>query len=359
VSEPYQASAKALVTGGTGLLGSHIAEQLCRQGIAVRALCRVGSDTAFLRSLGAEIVDGDVTDLESVRRACAGAEVVYHSAARVGDWGPWEDFVRVSIDGTQNLLDASAEAGVKRFLHISSISVYGRVDGEGKIFDETAPLGVKLHKRSYYTRAKIEAEKRAWSMHESGRMPVTVIRPSWLYGPRDRASLPRIIDSIRRRKVKLIGDGENRCNVVHAANVAEACILAAQSDRAIGEVYNCCHDGVLTHRQYFNMIAAALGEPEITKCVPYRVAYGAAFLMECFCHLFRTKNPPLITRYSVWLLGRRCFFECNKIKEQLGWSSTIGYEQGIPAAVQDFLGPTGDKRAQTAQPTREPVETAP
>jgi nucleoside-diphosphate-sugar epimerase len=67
----------------------------------------------------------------------------------------------------------------------------------------------------------------------------------------------------------------------------------------------------------------------------------------------------MITRYSVWLLGRRCFFECNKIKEQLGWSSTIGYEEGIPAAVQDLLKSTGNKPAETAQPTREPVETAP
>lgn len=330
-------SRTALVTGGTGLLGSHIAEQLRQQGWNVRALCRAGSRTGFLEGIGVTIVPGDLTDRHALREACEGVDVVYHAAARVGDWGPWDDFVRISIDGTQNLLDVCAAAGVKRFLHISSISVYGHVDGEGSAFDETAPLGVDVHKWSYYTRAKVEAESRVWAAHKSGKVHVSVIRPSWLYGPRDRATLPRLIDSIRNGKLKIIGDGSNRLNVVHAGNVAEASILAATSDRALGEAYNCCHDGVITQRQYFDMIADALGEKRVTKSVPYRVAYHAAFLMECFGHAFNTKKPPLATRYAIWLMGRRCFFECNKLKQQLGWSSSVEYGAGVRAAVEDYL----------------------
>ena len=358
VNESGRGSSLSLVTGGTGLLGSHIAEQLHGRNRRVRALCRSGSDTTFLRSLGAEIIDGDLTDREAVRRACTGVDVVYHAAARVGDWGPWEDFVRVSVDGTQHLLDGAAAARVGRFLHISSISVYGHVDGDGKVFDESAPLGVNLHKWSYYTRAKIEAEKRVWAMHSSGRMPVTVIRPSWLYGPRDRATLPRLIDSMRGRKLKIIGDGLNRLNVVHAGNVAEAAILTADSDRAIGEAYNCCHDGVLAQRMYFDRIANAISEPPITKSVPYRVAYSAAFLMECFGHAFRTKKPPLVTRYAVWLMGRRCFFECNKLKEHVGWSSSVGYAEGIADSVRDYLAHTGKPRRSPPLPASEPARAA-
>lgn len=348
----------SLVTGGTGLLGSHVAEQLHRRGRQVRALCRTGSDTAFLKDLGAEIIHGDLTDREVVRRACNGVEVVYHAAARVGDWGPWEDFVRVSVDGTQNLLEEAAAARIRRFLHISSISVYGHVEGEGQIFDESAPLGVNVHRWSYYTRAKVEAEKRVWAIHASGRMPVTVIRPSWLYGPRDRATLPRLIDSIRRRKLKIIGDGTNRLNVVHAGNVAEAAILAADSDRAVGEAYNCCHDGVLTQRSYFDRIADAIGEPPVTKSVPYRVAYSAAFLMECFGHAFKTKNPPLVTRYAVWLMGRRCFFECKKLKDHVGWSSSVGYAEGIADAVQDFLATNGRAHRSSLTGVPNPAQAA-
>jgi len=354
MGDPVGSATAALVTGGTGLLGSHIAEQLHRRGRRIRALCRKASDTVFLRGIGAEIIDGDLTDREALRRACAGVDVVYHAAARVGDWGPWEDFVRVSVDGTQHLLDAAAAAGVRRFLHISSISVYGHIDGEGKVFDESSPVGVNVPRWSYYTRAKVEAERLVWAMHASGRIPVTVIRPSWLYGPRDRATLPRLIDSIRRRKLKIIGDGQNRLNLVHAGNVAEAAILAAESDRAVGEAYNCCHDGVLTQRGYFDRVADAVGEPRIRKSVPYGVAYAASFLMECFGHAFKTKNPPLATRYAVWLMGRRCFFECNKLKEQLGWSSSIGYDAGIADAVRDHLAHTGDTRPRRATTVPEP-----
>ncbi len=326
-----------LVTGGTGLLGSHIVEQLRRRGRRVRALVRRGSDTSWLKTQDVELVEGDITDAASLTRACAGVRNVYHAAARVGDWGPWEDFVRVSIDGTRNLLEAAIAAGVERFLHISSISAYGHIDGAGLVLDETAPLGRQLARWSYYSRAKVAAEELVWAAHRDKRIDVTVIRPSWLYGPRDRATLERLIAAIRGRKSKLLGDGTNRLSVVHAANVAEASILAAESDCAKGEAYNCSNDGEITQQEYFNAIAKAIGEPPITRKVPYRVAKTAAFLFEVFGHLFRTKKPPLVTRYSVWLMGRRCFFDAGKARRQLGWNSTISYEAGIPAAIEWYL----------------------
>ncbi|MEE9296719.1 MAG: NAD-dependent epimerase/dehydratase family protein [Phycisphaerae bacterium] len=327
----------ALVTGGTGLLGSHIVEQLCKRGRRVRALVRLESDTTWLRTQDVELVVGDVTDPDSLKRACAGVKIVYHAAARVGDWGKWDDFVRVSIDGTGNLLEAAIDAGVGRFLHISSISAYGHVDGEGLVIDESAPLGRQLARWSYYSRAKVDAEKLVWAAHRDGRLDVTVIRPSWLYGPRDRVTLGRIIKAIRRRKTKLIGDGTNRLSVVHAANVAQAAILAAEFDAARGEAYNCSNDGEITQAEYFNAIAAAIGEPPVTRKVPYGVAKSAAFLFEVVGHLFRMKKPPLVTRYSVWLIGRRSFFETQKARRQLGWQPTISYETGIPAAVRWYL----------------------
>ena len=326
-----------LVTGGTGLLGSHVVEQLVGRGRAVRALVRPGSDVRFLQSQGVELVEGELSDRASLDRACRGVQRVYHAAARVGDWGPWSDFVRVTIEGTRNLVEAACQAGVDRFLHISSISAYGHPDGEGLVLDETAPLGQNLHHWSYYSRAKVDAERIVWHAHEAGRIAATVIRPSWLYGPRDRVTMGRLIDSIRTRKAKLIGRGDNRLNVVHAGNVAEGAILAAEADAAAGQSYNCSNDGVLTQEQYFNMIAATLGEPPVTRRVPYHVAKTAALVLECVGHAFRLSKPPLITRYSVWLLGRKCFFDCTKARQQLGWKSTISYEEGIPAAVQDHL----------------------
>ncbi len=335
-----------LVTGATGLLGSHIVEQLVKRGRHVRALVRPGSDVEFIKGLKVELVEGDITDRASLDRACQGVDRVYHSAARVGDWGPWSEFQAITIDGTRNLIAAAADAKVKRMLHISSISAYGHPDGKGLIIDETAPLGRSLHHWSYYSRAKVEAEKLIWQAHEDGLVAMTVVRPSWLYGPRDRATIGRLIESIRSGKAKLIGSGDNRLNVVYAGNVAEGAILAAESAVGAGQAYNCSNDGVLTQKQYFNMVAAALSEPPIAKHVPYRVARTAAFVFECIGHLLGSKKPPLVTRYSVWLIGRQCFFECNKAREQLGWKSTVSYEEGIPAAVREFLDQKGSQAKQ-------------
>jgi len=324
-----------LVTGGTGLLGSHIVEQLRRRGRAVRALVRPGADTRWLRGQDVELVDGDVTDPASLDRACDGVQCVYHAAARVGDWGRWPDFVRITIDGTRNLFDAAERAGVPRFIHISSISVYGHVNQRGLVIDETAPLGVNVHRWSYYTRAKVIAEQELWRRHEAGsKVKYTVIRPSWLYGPRDRATLGRLIGLVRAGKAKLLGDGENRLNVVHAANVAEACILAADSPAAVGRAYNCSNDGELTQKQYFDLVARTIGAPPVTRKVPFQLAYNAAFVMECVGHLFRQKNPPMITRYAVWLMGRQTFFSAERARKELGWKSNIGYNEGIPAAIR-------------------------
>jgi nucleoside-diphosphate-sugar epimerase len=339
-----------LVTGASGLLGSHIVEKLCRIGRPVRVVVRPTSDTSWLKTLPVEIVRGDVTDEASLESALQGVSNVFHAAARVGDWGPWSDFKTITIDGTSKLVRVAERAKIRRFVHISSISVYGYVDGEGQSFDEQTQLGQHLYKWAYYTRAKIEAEKIVWEANRRGHMPCTVIRPSWLYGERDRTTIGRLIDSIREGRAMLIGDGDNRLNVVHAGNVAEACILAADLDVARGQAYNCSNDGVLTQKEYFNAVARALDCPPVSRRIPYRAAYSAALLMECLYRMARSRKPPLITRYSVWLIGRRCFFETSKAREQLGWKSSVSYEQGIPAAVQDYLQRTSQRPPGRAAP---------
>ena len=182
-----------LVTGATGLLGSHITQKLRAAGEPVRVLVRPSSDTSVLDQWGVEKAVGDITDRESLDAAMKGVTRLYHAAARVGDWGPWQSFVSITIEGTRNLLDAARKASLQRFLHISSISAYGHPDGEGLVLDESAPLGQDLHRWSYYSRAKAEAERLAWEYHRRGDVPLTVVKPSWLYGERDRASIPRLI----------------------------------------------------------------------------------------------------------------------------------------------------------------------
>jgi 2-alkyl-3-oxoalkanoate reductase len=323
-----------LVTGATGLLGSHIAANLRKSGQSVRALVRKSADTKFLREIGVELAYGDVTDRASIDAAMKGVKVVYHAAARVGDWGPWREFVEITINGTRNMVESAAAAKVERFLHVSSISAYGHPNQAGLVLDESAPLGQNLYRWSYYSRAKVEAENILWEASAQKRLAVTVIRPSWLYGERDRASMPRLIRAVRTGKIKLVGDGSNRLNLTYAGNEADGIILAATSPQAAGQAYNLCHDGSITLAEYLNRIAAAIGAKPVTRKVPYNVAYTAALVFECVGHLLHQKKPPLVTRYSLWLMGRKVFFSSDKICRDLGYAPAVGYDEGIARSVK-------------------------
>lgn len=326
-----------LVTGATGFLGSHIAEKLVQNGQPVRALVRPTSKTDFLKELGVENTVGDLADPKSLEPALDGVETVYHSAAKVGDWGHWPDFERDTIQATDNLARAALKAGVKRFIHVSSISAYGNPDGKDLVIDETCPLGQNMHKWSYYTRAKVAAENNLWQMHRDEGLPLTVIRPSWIYGIRDRTSIARLHRMITTGRIKILGSGDNRLNTVYAGNVADACLLAAQNDIALGQAYNCSNDGEITQKQYLSLWADAFGCPPPKVHVPYWLAYSLAFDLEVIGRLFKWKKPPFITRYSVWLMGRSVFFPADKARQQLGWQSRVSYEEGVKRTADWFL----------------------
>ncbi len=333
-----------LVTGATGLLGSHIVEKLRARGQPVRVLVRPGADRSWLQTQAVEFTAGDITDPASLPAACQGVDVVYHSAAKVGDWGPWEDFQRITIDGTRNLLEAAIGAGVRRFVHISSISAYGYHTNEGTI-DETAPLGYKLYRWAYYSKSKVAAEELVWDAHRRGAIEVVVIRPAWIYGPRDRTTIARLVTMIRQRRAKILGRGDNRLNVVYAGNVATAAILAADLPEADGQAFNCSNDGLITQQQYFDLLAEACGAPPVRRHAPYRAAYTAGFLLECIGHLFHAKKPPFVTRYAVWLMGRRSYFSAEKARRVLGWRPSVPYEVGVPLTVRWYLEQIGEQPA--------------
>ena len=330
-----------LVTGGTGLLGSHIVEQLRKRNMPVRVLVRRGSDRTWLQTQGVEFADGDITDPASLQRACAGVDVLYHAAAKVGDWGPWEDFQRITIDGTRNVVEAAVAAKVRRLVHISSISCYGYHTKDGTV-DETFELGYKLYKWAYYSRSKIAAERIAWEAYKAGRIELTVILPAWIYGERDRTTIARLYRMIKAGQAKILGPGDNRLNVVYAGNIAEAAVAAAGRADCNGEAFNCSNDGEITQQQYFDLLARAIGAPPVTRHAPYRAAYCVGFVLECLGHAFKWAKPPFVTRYAVWLMGRRSYFSAEKARRVLGWKATVPYEVGVPNTVrwyeQNVLG---------------------
>jgi nucleoside-diphosphate-sugar epimerase len=326
-----------LVTGGSGLLGSHIAERLIARGDRVRILARPGSATGFVEALGAERIQGNLTDPAACARAVQGVEIVYHAAAKVGDWGPWREFQVHCIDATRNLAEASAAAGLRRFLHISSTSAYGHPVDPGRPIDESTPLGQNVWVWDPYTHSKVESERTLWALADSGRLPLTVIRPSWLYGERDRTTVARIVNRIQRGKMRIIGRGDNPISAIYAGNVADAAILAANDDASVGEAYNVTNQGRITQREFLGYFASACGVPARFRRVSYPTAYAVSFLLEAHGRLTHRVRPPLISRYATWLMGRYLEYSTQKIQSRLGWQPRVSYEESITRAVRWYL----------------------
>jgi 2-alkyl-3-oxoalkanoate reductase len=335
-----------LITGARGQLGSHIAEQLRAAGMSVRALVRPGKDAAFLREIGVEIVEGDLRDAEAVRRAVAGASVVYHCAARVSDWGPWSVFEEEAVTATRNLVDACNAAKVGRLLHVSSISVYGHPKLQaGQSVTEDVLLGQGFWMWDYYPRAKLLAEQIAWEFPR-----VTVIRPSWLYGPRDRVTIPRIVPALLGRRVPLLGKGDNLLNIIYAGDVAAGAILAANHAQALGQAYNLCSEGEVTQVDLLNAMTDALSLPRVTKHMPYFIAIRFAFLQEAIARLLRRAKPPTITRRAVYLVGRSTRFSIAKAAAQLGWRPHMKIQDGVWRTLEWYFSLPENRHIQINAP---------
>jgi nucleoside-diphosphate-sugar epimerase len=308
------------------MLGGHVAEALRRRGLRVRAIARPTSDTRWLEEMGAEVARADLSDPSSLLSAVEGAAVVYHCAARVGDWGPWKVFQKDIVEATGNLLVACQAAGVGRFLHVSSINVYGRVQPpEGSAITEDQPLGQSLWWWDHYCRAKIEAE----GLVRAYPLPWTVIRPSWIYGPRDRNSIPRVLRALESGSVKIVGDGTNKLNIVYAEDVAEGAVLAATSPLAVCRAYNLSSSGEVTQRELLDALTDHLKLPRIQRSVPFSLAFAGGFLMEMLGRALGWKQPPQLTRYAVALIGRPTSYSTERASRELGWSPRVHPLEGI------------------------------
>jgi nucleoside-diphosphate-sugar epimerase len=323
----------ALVTGATGLLGSHLAERLVAGGTPVRALVRPGADAAYLRTLGVELVPGDLLDPAACARAVGGVDAVYHAAAKVGDWGSWAEFKTGCLDATDNLAGAAHRAGVRRFVHISSTSAYGHPPEGGPPVTEDDPLGQNFWPIwDHYTRSKVEQERRLWALAGRG-LPLTVIRPSWLYGERDRTTTRRLVDRLERGQMQLIGRGDNPLSAIYAGEVAAAAVRAAGLPIAAGRAYNVTDQGPITQRDFFALWAEAVGVPPAGRRKPYGLVFGAALGLEAAWKLARSRKPPLITRYATWLMGRDVRYSTDRARAELGWSPALGYPEAIGRTV--------------------------
>ncbi|HMF19375.1 MAG TPA: NAD-dependent epimerase/dehydratase family protein [Gemmataceae bacterium] len=323
-----------VLTGATGLLGSHIAEALTARGEHVRALVRPGSDVAFLRQLGVELTESDLLEPASLPKAVGEADIVYHCAARVGNWGTKKEFHTEIVETTRNLLQACAAGRVGRVLYVSSLSVYGHPrEPRNGFLTEDEPFCQRLGIFDHYCRAKAEAEGLARAYGKD----ITIVRPSWIYGPRDRNGFPRLVHALRDRWVSIVGSGDNPLNIVYAADVADGAIRAANCPEARGRVYHLSSEGEITQRQFFDVLTDALSLPRIHKHVPVRLAWFGGLLGELIARSLRWRRSPHVTCYGMSLLTRSTKFSIARAKTELGWQPQVNPHEGLKRTLEWYL----------------------
>jgi nucleoside-diphosphate-sugar epimerase len=312
----------SLVTGATGLIGSHLVDALILRGERVRALVRPESDARRLRELGVEIRVGTLRDNATLMAAAQGVEQVYHCAALVGDWGLAEDFEEANVHGVRNVLAAATRAGVSKFIHLSTTDIYGYPGRPAVESEKPSPRGFA------YADSKIEGESLVWNHHRTVGLPTCIIRPATVYGPRCQFGV-QVIEALRKRQAVLIDRGRYIAGLTYVGNLADAIILAADSATSVGQAYNIADGSKVTWGEYINALAALAELPRPTRSYSHDFAYALASLWESYYHLLGRTQRPLLTRTLVELMGTDQDFPIDKAKRDLGYRPRVSFEEGI------------------------------
>jgi nucleoside-diphosphate-sugar epimerase len=291
---------KCLVTGGSGFLGSHLVEALFKRGEQVRVLLRSTSKTEHLEQLGVELYPGDLGDIHSLRSAAQDIDIVYHCAALAADWG------------------------------ISTTDVYGYPDSP---VDETAPFRFRGWP---YGDTKIKAEETVWEYYHQKGLPIAVIRPLNIYGPRSTTFVLEIAGLLKKRSMVHIGNGLKAAGLVYVTNVVDVILLAADNDISIGQAYHASDGSNVTWPQYVNRLADIIGAPHPRISIPYRPAYIIGWLMEKIYGTLAVKTRPLLTRMAVEFVGTDHGFLIEKAQKDLNYAPHVDFEEGMQH-VQDWL----------------------
>ena len=265
----------AMVTGGTGLLGSYVVERLLADGWAVRTLVRDSGRSGWLSRIGAEVRRGDVLDAPGFATATRGCELVVHAAASIFHRDGWAGYERSNVMGTANAITAARTAGA-RLVHVSSVAVYGpggRYMADGRRTGEDVELA-PLPASALYARSKRESEALVLQAHAEGRIWATAVRPCVIYGQRDRQFVPRMARLIDRGMVPLIDGGRSTMAIVHAANVADGIARAASAEAAGGRAYNLADDFPVTVAEFFSLGAQGMGVPLRTSTATSNMMMG-------------------------------------------------------------------------------------
>jgi nucleoside-diphosphate-sugar epimerase len=312
---------RVALTGASGYTGGHLLEALRGRGDEVAALVRPASLTAKLRQAGATLVEGDLASPEALRRLLDGADAVVHVAAVYRTAGHPDSYYRdVNVGGTERLLEAAAAAGVRRFVHTSTVGVHGHVARPPA--DETSPV----NPGDVYQATKAEAEALALDYHRRRGLPVAVVRPGAIYGPGETRLL-KLFRAIARGRYALVGDGRSFYHPVYIDDLVQGFLLALDRDGAVGESFLVCGPEYVSQAELAALIARHTGG----RVLPFRLPAGpiqwAGDVVEAICVPFGIDPPLHRRRVDFWTKSRA--FSIDKARRVLGYDPQVSLEDGI------------------------------
>ena len=325
---------KILVTGGGGFVGGYIVERLLARGYAVRSIGR--SPQPELVAKGVEVVCGDLTDATAVSAACEGVDTVFHVAACAGVWGSWESFYRPNVIGTRNVLSACRKWQVKRLVYTSTPSVVFNGDSI-RGGDESLPYGKNW--LCHYAETKALAEQEALAAN-SEKLQVVALRPHLIFGPGDPHLLPRVVESVKVGRLRIVGDGSAKVDVSYVGNVADAhldAFDALERGKGAGQAYFISQGEPVDLWPWLNSILEGLGQPPLTQKIPLPLAYGIGALCEGAWKVLRRRTDPPITRFVAVELAKDHYFDINKAQHELGYRPRVSMNEALKLTIQDLI----------------------
>jgi nucleoside-diphosphate-sugar epimerase len=309
-----------LITGATGFLGSYLVRRFHREGARVIAASRTATAKRHAFPDGVHAIDIDIILPDTLPPATKDAEIIIHAAAKVSDWGKEYEFIESIRDGTENMLNALNKEKIERLIYISSVAVYGHAQ-EGAFEEDMISDTLSWP----YAASKAAAEKIAMDHHRNHGIPVTIIRPTNIYGPRSRHWTDRPTELIRKRLMNL-PKGFGKSNTVFVENVVEGIVCACKELAAIGEVFNISDDFLVDWDEFFLNYASVFGIRKI-RVLPAWIMKSIAGSMEFTSRL--TGKPPLITRLAIDFVRFQGTYSIGKAQNLLNYSPAFNKEKAF------------------------------
>ena len=322
----------AFVTGGSGMLGTHLVGKLAKEGFRVRALVRPTSDTEGLVKAGAELVTGDMTDPpEKFAEHLKGVTHVFHCAALVADWADRDQMYQVNVTGLENLLNACVGLPVRRIVVLGSLAIYGL--GKQEDINESEPF---VYSGDNYNYTKIESEKLCRRFADEHKLPVVTLRPPYVYGEGDRQLMSRLCTALRDGSFVYLDGGNIPFELAYAGNVVDAMFRAGTAELEPGEDFIITDGEPVTRRKLVETICEVMGYKPPTASVPVWLAKFFCPIYEFKARIFASKKPPKVNRFRLKFMGTHLTFDITKARKLLSYEPPFRPDEALVRSVRWF-----------------------